>query len=275
MHKMLEKVLEDTHNVSIPWVITQSDLVPPSMYMVASVPEPPSANASSGGGGGSSFGFRSSGPINRNSQATGTGMTCGASAGTTSLWRAYGGKGVSGNGGDDHSSGGNGRAVSPEAPPTLVGASGPLPSELAAGGRWFARTVGNGAILLTFLPSLDVWRKEVSKRLALRKDRRDRQQQQQQQRAQGPKKGPRMREGMGGDGPAATARLNAETAVGEGKTEKEKDDSLGLFLFLVRLGDFGLPIEPQSAMLRDVRRILLAHIPLSHHQAMAFKPVQR
>ncbi|CAM9970344.1 unnamed protein product, partial [Ectocarpus sp. 4 AP-2014] len=134
------------------------------------------------------------------------------------------------------SSGGGG--VPGLAPPTLKGASGPLPSELAMRGRWFSRTIGDGAILLTFLPALDEWRKEVSARLeqrrALREARKTR-----KWRKSG-RKGP----DRGG------------ASAGKGGDEDE-DDSLGLFLFLVRSGDFGLPIEPQSAKLRDIRRILL------------------
>ncbi|CAM9294523.1 unnamed protein product, partial [Ascophyllum nodosum] len=63
--------------------------------------------------------------------------------------------------------------------------------------------------------------------------------------------------------------------IGGGGDEGENDASLGLFLFLVRVGNFGLPIEPQTAMLRDVRNVLLAHIPASYHREMAFKPAQR
>lgn len=62
---------------------------------------------------------------------------------------------------------------------------------------------------------------------------------------------------------------------GEGGKKKEVDYSLGLFLFLVRMGNFGLPIEPQTAVLRGIRKILLKHIPVSYHREMAFKPAQR
>ncbi|CAN0137082.1 unnamed protein product [Scytosiphon promiscuus] len=186
MHGLLQKVLEDTQNVSVPWVISSSDLIPPSTFLVAPAPDPNSSSSFS----------------NRSASHRGGGARSPAPA-------------------------------SHLAPPTLKGASGPLPSELAMPGRWFARTVGEEAILLTFLPALDVWRKEVSARLE---------------------------------------RRRAQREAGEERARKTKGASGGGRRWS---GDFGLPIEPQSARLRDIRRILLAHIPLSHHRAMAFKPARR
>lgn len=215
MHDMLQKVLEDTCNVSVPWIISFADLAPPSMAKVASAPDPPSNRPSSRG----PHGSRSSGPVGIN------------------------------------------KSTMPPAPrpgrpiprPTLVGASGSLPYELATGGRWFARTVGDGAILLTFLPAFKDWKDDLSSRL-------------EQQRGKRKKwKRPGRRSGAAGVG---------RKGRGGGRHGRE-DDSLGLFLFLVRLGDFGLPIEPHNAMLQDVRSILMAQIPQSHHQAMAFKPSRR
>ena len=142
----------------------------------------------------------------------------------------------------------------PEAPPTLVGPSGALPTSLADGGRWFARTLGDGAILLTFLPSWDAWRAEVAKRWSARWEKRS-------------TEAAEVEEGGVYSG--------RRRPIGGGGDEGENDASLGLFLFLVRVGNFGLPIEPQTAMLRDVRNVLLAHIPASYHREMAFKPAQR
>ncbi|CAB1116053.1 unnamed protein product [Ectocarpus sp. CCAP 1310/34] len=224
MHGLLEKVLEDAQNVSVPWAITSSDLIPPSNYLVANSSSGSSSgnNAASRVGGGRSGGHCNAGPASP--------PTAGAS---------------SGRGG-----------VPGLAPPILKGASGPLPSELAMRGRWFSRTIGDGAILLTFLPALDEWRKEVSARLEQRRALRE------ARKTRKWKKSGRKGLGRGG------------ASAGKGG-DKDEDDSLGLFLFLVRSGDFGLPIEPQSARLRDIRRILLAHIPRSHHRAMAFKPAER
>lgn len=124
---------------------------------------------------------------------------------------------------------------------------------MATGGRWFARTVGDGAILLTFLPALENWKNDLSSRL-------------EQQRAKRKKwKRVGRRSGAAGVGRKG----------GGGGRQGREDGSLGLFLFLVRLEDFGLPIEPHNAMLQDVRSILMAHIPQSHHQAMAFRPSRR
>ena len=291
MHSLLEKVLEDTQNVSVPWVISDSDLAPKSMLLVAPAPDP--ASPSSGRSGSQRIGG-SSGKISHSGGARSPGpASC-----------------SSGGGGGRFS---NSTAAAPDlTPPTLKGASGALPSELAKRGRWFARTVGEGAILLTFLPALDVWRKEVSARLerrrALREAAAERKrkmgvrmsassslfsqepppppppppppqtatapgagwqqptageqsgQQQQQRRQQQPHQHPQKKK--------KKEQRNA-------RREEDEDDSLGLFLFLVRQGDFGLPIEPQSKRLRDIRNILLAHIPRSHHQAMAFKPARR
>ena len=128
--------------------------------------------------------------------------------------------------------------------------------ELATGGRWFARIVGDGAILLTFLPALEQWKNDLSSRL-------------EQQRAKR-KKLKRLGRRSGAAGGVSRKGGGANSRQGG-----REDDSLGLFLFLVRLGDFGLPIEPHNAMLQDVRSILMAQIPQSHHQAMAFKPSRR
>lgn len=218
MHGMLEKVLEDTFNVSVPWVISYTDLAPPSMVRVASAPDPPSNRPPSRGAhqGGSR---PSSGPMGGNMAAVPPAHR-------------------------------PGRSISR---PTLVGASGPLPSELAKSGRWFARAVGDGAILLTFLPAFEEWKNGLSSRLEHQRGKR--------------KKWKRVGRRSGASG--GVGRRGAPN-----KQDKE-DDSLGLFLFLVRLEDFGLPIEPHNAMLQDVRSILMAQIPQSHHQAMAFKPSRR
>lgn len=223
--------------------------------------------------------------------------------------------------------------------PRLPGASGDLPPELAAsGGRWFARTVGEKALLLTFLPSIDVWRTVATERLHERRERG----------AAGTKPGSGSKtcetegaasaaagaapvdaalergdlegpdgdaQNRGGDGGcdrvaevavgAAAARPSritgdargsrrqgssrgrltrrkTETDLGEAEdslaTAEEvvnKEHSLGLFIFLVRSGDFGLPIELPSGMLRDIRRVLLAHIPQRPLGALSAKPCQR
>lgn len=229
---MLEKVLEDTYNVSVPWVISPADLIPQKAIL-----SPPVRF-----GRGSTL-----------SKASGSVLNAPATA--------LGG--------------------APDAPSRLVGASGPLPSELAAGGRWFARTVGEKTVLLTFLPALDVWKNEVSVRLERRKERR---QQWAERRAMAAVEQSDAARRQQGSGRASEARARAaEAKAAEAQAEaaeareekKDGDHSLGLFLFLVRSGDFGLPIEAQTEKLRDARRILLAHIPRSHHGAMAFKPRQR
>lgn len=264
MHGLLQKVLEDTQNVSVPWVISSADLVPPSIFLVAPVQD---SNSSS------SFSNRSGNHRGSGARSPAPGTSSSNNSGAPSRT----GDGVSG----------------PQAPPTLKGASGPLPSELAMPGRWFARTVGEEAILLTFLPALDVWRKEVSARLerrrALREAREERARKTKVRSSssrRGSSRGSLPPTGAGAEGSplgegggGKKSEKRAGVAAGGGSERKEKDededDSLGLFLFLVRSGDFGLPIEPQSAKLRDIRRILLAHIPLSHHRAMAFKPARR
>lgn len=279
-------------------------------------------------------------------------------------------------------------AGAPEPPvPRLPGVSGDLPSELAKQGRWFARTVGDSAVLVTFLPAIEQWREAVSAALALRKERRpatvsvpgaggaglpharddldsllgarlDSQKQciGQQGQQHEPKKvgfdgrpeGDCMGDGTsaavaaeavpeaaveseskqtaqlrpGDDGGVGGAPLrrsfnqwmdvaakNAAAAAaaacgprrargGKGSTslprrkseadlwppanfmakglERLDDElSLGLHLFLVRAGDFGLPIELQSGMLREVRGLLLAHIPVRLRGALAVKSRQR
>ena len=279
MHGLLEKVLEDTQNVSVPWVISHSDLAPPSIFLVAPAPDGASAASRSNPRSGSGNVSRASGGIRSVGNNTGRfGSNAATAAGA-------------------HSSAGGG---APDlSPPTLKGASGALPSELALRGRWFARTVGDGAILLTFLPALDVWRKEVSARLerrrALREAAAERKRKSKVRLSASSSKSsspssltsPPAITTSGGAGIGVRRRQKEEKQqqqqqqhsknkeqVSSGRDEDE-DDSLGLFLFLVRSGDFGLPIEPQSAKLRGIRRILLAHIPRSHHQAMAFKPVRR
>lgn len=240
--------------------------------------------------------------------------------------------------------------------PRLPGASGDLPPELASsGGRWFARCVGDDALLLTFLPSIDVWRDLAAERLKERK-----------RRAEGgegtPESGNEVLadekatgaagaagappEHADGDGhengideadaanpgvdrgyvritrervsvsetvaPVAAAAAPRRETVGDSsgilegkgprrvppprrKTEADsgnttasnsrlratpedmvaEDHSLGLFMFLVRSGDFGLPIELPSGILRDIRRVLLAHIPQKPLGALSAKPRQR
>lgn len=61
------------------------------------------------------------------------------------------------------------------------------------------------------------------------------------------------------------------------ETQERIDDehSLGLYLFLVRAGDFGLPIDLQHWKLRDVRQILLAHAPERPGVALAPRPHER
>ena len=279
MHGLLEKVLEDTQNVSVPWVISQSDLAPPGIFLVA-----PARESSS------------TAPRSTNQRGSGSGNISRVGGGTRS-----GGNGSSGRFGSSsasapagaHSSAGGGEPDLSR--PTLKGASGALPSQLAERGRWFARTVGDGAILLTFLPALDVWRKEVSARLERRKALRlaaaERKRKSKvrlsasSSTSSASSSSSQTSPPAGGAGGGARRRQREEKKQQQQQNKKkeqgsagrgeEEDDSLGLFLFLVRSGDFGLPIEPQSARLRGIRRILLAHIPRSHHQAMAFKPARR
>lgn len=193
---MLQKVLEETYNISVPWAISREDLIPSAASLTPEHRQAPNSRFS-----------------NRVRYPAAVPTSPGASAST------------------------------PEAPSTLVGPTGALPPGLADGGRWFARTVGDGAILLTFLPSWEAWRAEVAQRVSHRRQKQS---------------------------PGAEARNQVE-----GEEKKEIDYSLGLFLFLVRMGNFGLPIEPQTAVLRGIRKILLKHIPFSYHREMAFKPAQR
>lgn len=275
MHGMLEKVLEDNNHVPFPWAISRADLIPPSTVLVASLPDPPNSRSTS-----SLRGTR----VSRLSGSSGSGSGW-IRTPPSPQYRAAPRVGPLPRVGPP-----------PEAPSTLVGASGALPPQLAEGGRWFARAVTGKAILLTFLPALDVWRKEVAARLERRKERRARKQH--RLNAAAAAAAARMgRDGKQGKESKRTTGEAVEGSVGndekqqakkesngksEGKTGEEaegsdgdNDNSLGIFLYLVRWGDFGLPIEPQSAMLRDVRRILLAHIPQSHHRAMEFRPAQR
>lgn len=280
MYSLLEKVLEDTQNVSVPWVISSSDLAPLSSLLVAPVPGRSSSSSSSSRP--TTNRTTSSGSSSRDGD--GGGRSPSRASSSSSGRNRFGNN--AGEGGTQHSA----RGVPDLSRPTLKGASGPLPSELAERGRWFARTVGDGAVLLTFLPALDVWREKISARLEERQSARFREEKRKRRK--------NAQLSASSSFPAAAAaeagaREQRESGRGQGEDqqpqqkeeeEKEKEnvgkdedavDSLGLFLFLVRSGDFGLPIEPQSAELRGIRSILLAHIPLSHHLAMAFRPVRR
>lgn len=255
------------------------------------------------------------------------------------------------------------RTVTPVAAlPPLPGASGDLPSELtSSGGRWFARCVGDHALLLTFLPSIDVWRDLAAERLKERKrraeggegapesgnevfaadgkmtgaagaagvppdraagDGREKGTDQANAANPGVDRGyvrmtgervpvsePVERETLAAVAPAAAPRQGAmsdSSGILEGKgsrrvppprrkTEADlrntsesfsrrratpeevvaEEHSLGLFMFLVRSGDFGLPIELPNEILRDIRRVLLAHIPRKPLGALSAKPRQR
>lgn len=225
--------------------------------------------------------------------------------------------------------------------PRLPGASGDLPPELAAsGGRWFAKTVGEKALLLTFLPSIDVWRTVATERLHERRKRgaagrkpgsvskacetegaapaagaaapvaaMHEREDPQVNEADAPNRGGGSGSdrstkvgvvaGAVGAHPSRTTsdarggrredskrerliRRKTKTDVGEAEeylvTAEEvvdEEHSLGLFIFLVRSGDFGFPIELPSGMLRDIRRVLLAHIPQRPLGALSAKPRQR
>lgn len=222
--------------------------------------------------------------------------------------------------------------------PRLPGASGDLPPELAnAGGKWFAKTVGEDALLVTFLPSIDVWREVTTERLSARRKAAAKRKGSSEVSAaveaahgrnrvdvadiDAPNPGggnsigrttgsecrkevedPRIpsekaagkasecvvisgtHRDPGGDDVSSTTppQQKMDTGVQEVATRTgrvqdllNEEHSLGLFLFLVRSGDVGLPIELPCGMLQDVRKILLAHIPERPRGALAFKPRQR
>lgn len=197
----------------------------------------------------------------------------------------------------------------PELAPNLrlPGVSGDLPRELARGGHWFARMAGDNALLLTFLPAFDPWRELVSEHLTpspgsgvdppLRGDHCSGLGLSPAAATQTPGGGgdagssvppscanprqvstPRAKDVYSAFASRGFVDASAPTSPRPKKKADSDDDdqhSLGLHFFLVRGGDFGIPIELQNWMLQDVRQILLAHIHERSPGTLGFKSPQR